>query len=214
MIELLIKTVIAYLLGSLIGSLIVGKLKGDIDIRNEGSGNAGGTNALRTRGKAFAAWVMLIDIGKGVLAVAFLPTLSIPFIPAGTMAADWIGAACAIAVVFGHVYPVFFGFRGGKGVATIVGVLAVLSPWALLVALLIWATVLMLTGYVRLSSIIGVASVPVYALVAAGGNIVNPLFVFGAVMALFVLYTHRSNVRRILEGTEYCFEKAMLLKRR
>ncbi|MGH8370335.1 MAG: glycerol-3-phosphate acyltransferase, partial [Gammaproteobacteria bacterium] len=103
-----IRIVIAYLLGSLMGSLIVGSLRGGVDIRTQGSGNAGGTNALRTQGKLFALWVMLIDVGKGALATLVVPYLPIPFLHPATqvnLGPDWISALCGIAVIVGHVYP-------------------------------------------------------------------------------------------------------------
>ncbi|MGH8372407.1 MAG: glycerol-3-phosphate 1-O-acyltransferase PlsY [Gammaproteobacteria bacterium] len=210
-----IRIVVAYLCGSLIGGLIVGKLHGGVDIRTEGSGNAGGTNALRTQGKLFALWVMLIDIGKGVLATLVVPYFPIPFLHPATqvsLSPDWIMALCGIAVIVGHVFPVFFGFRGGKGMATYVGVLAVQSPFALLIGVAVWVLSLMLTGYVGLSSILAVWAVPVYVLIVWG---VRPgLFWFALSMALFILYTHRGNVARMRAGTENRFKRAMLLRRK
>ena len=125
MLELGFKVFVSYLAGSLNGSLIVGRLFGGIDIRQSGSGNAGGTNALRTQGKLFTFLVMVIDIGKGVLPVLLLPGLEIPGIgldPA--VSRDWLMFTCGAAAIFGHCYPVWFEFRGGKGAATTLGVLA------------------------------------------------------------------------------------------
>jgi glycerol-3-phosphate acyltransferase PlsY len=210
-----IRILVAYLLGSLMGGLIVGKLRGGVDIRTQGSGNAGGTNALRTQGKLFALWVMLIDIGKGVLAVLVVPWFPIPFLHAATqggMSLGWISALCGIAVIVGHVYPVFFGFRGGKGMATYVGVLAVLSPFALLAAVIVWALSLMLSGYVGLASILAVWVAPVYVLFTSGFH--ASVFWFALPMALFILYTHRGNVVRMRAGTESRFKRAMLLRRK
>ena len=163
MLELSIKTLIAYLLGALIGSLIVGRLRGGVDIRTMGSGNAGGTNALRTQGYMFAFWVMLIDIGKGWVAAALLPGLVIPGVgidPA--IDRDWLAVTCAAAVVVGHVYPVWYGFRGGKGAATLVGVLAGLKPVAMLPVLLVWLLTVMITGFVGLATMLATASFPIY----------------------------------------------------
>src|SRR5580700_6338555 len=113
-----IKVILSYLLGSIVGSLLIGRLRGGVDIRKLGSGNAGGTNALRTQGKWFALWVLLIDIGKGWLAVAVIAPILIPGVdPAPADIRVWMPAACGIAVVAGHVYPLWHGFRGGKGVA-------------------------------------------------------------------------------------------------
>src|SRR5579871_4691792 len=129
MLALAIRCLLAYLLGSLMGSLIVGRLYGGVDIRTVGSGNAGGTNALRTQGKVFALWVMLIDVGKGVLATAVVPGLPLPFSSsAPPLDLGWTAALCGALAVFGHVFPLFFGFRGGKGAATFLGCVAVLMP--------------------------------------------------------------------------------------
>src|ERR1700722_5865785 len=100
----LIKVALSYLLGSIVGGLVVGRLRGGVDIRRLGSGNAGGTNALRTQGKGFAFWVMLIDIGKGWLATRVIA----PF--HASQPYDWLAAVCGIAVMLGHVYPLFCGF--------------------------------------------------------------------------------------------------------
>ena len=149
----LLAIAVAYLLGSIVGSLVLGRFRG-VDIRTQGSGNAGGTNALRTQGKGFAALVMLIDVGKGVLAAG----------PLAVVAARWGGdlaslqVACGAAAVVGHVWPVFFGFRGGKGAATLVGVVGTIAPGALLALLGVFAVVLVLSGYVGLSTIIATAS--------------------------------------------------------
>ena len=210
MVELVVKFILSYMVGSIIGSLVVGRIKGGVDIRSEGSGNAGGTNALRTRGKVFAFWVMLIDVGKGVLAVAVIAPISLPLVPEAAFRPEWIAVACGFAAMLGHVWPVFFGFRGGKGVATYVGVLGALAWPALVVALLIFAVVLILTGYVSLGSIVAPIAVALYLLLITG---FGPLTVFGVAMALFILFTHRTNVVRLREGTENQFPKVMLLHR-
>ena len=209
MLALIIRIILAYLLGSLIGSLIVGRLYGGVDIRKLGSGNAGSTNALRTRGKLFALWVMIIDVGKGVVAAGVLPHLLLFPAPVD---AGWTAALCGAAAVVGHVFPVFFRFRGGKGVATFLGVLLVLAPWALIPALLLWTLVLIFTGYVGLSSILAAWSVPVSAGITTGFS--APLFWFGLAMALFIVYTHRGNIHRLVAGSEHQFRRAMLLRRR
>ena len=157
MFVLITKAVFAYALGSLSGSLLLGRRLG-FDIREAGSGNAGGTNALRTRGWRFALGVVVIDIGKGALAVwlaLLLPT---------TAASPGLyveALACGFAAVLGHVFPVFYGFRGGKGAATVVGTIAVLYPVALPPLLLVWLLVLGSTGYVGLATVLaGVSLVP------------------------------------------------------
>src|SRR5262245_11441987 len=161
MLELGLKTLLSYLLGSLIGSLIVGRLRGGVDIRKLGSGNPGGTNALRTQGPVFAIWVILIDAGKGWLAAAVVPGLAL-FGPDPAIDRLWLSVACATAVVVGHVYPVWHGFRGGKGAATLVGVLLGLKPVALLPILLVWLCVVMLSGFVGLATMLATAAFPAY----------------------------------------------------
>ncbi len=214
MLELSIKTLIAYLLGALIGSLIVGQLRGGVDIRKLGSGNAGGTNALRTQGYGFAFWVMVIDIGKGWLAAAVLPGMSIPFVGVDPVVSrDWLAVACAAAVVVGHVYPVWYGFRGGKGAATLVGVLTGLYPIALIPTLLVWVIVVMITGFVGLATMLAVASFPVYLLVSVS-PVPMALLVFGCAMLLFVCYTHRSNIERMWHGSENRVRRLWLFRPR
>lgn len=210
MIELVVKFILSYMVGSIIGSLVIGRIAGGGDIRQEGSGNAGGTNALRTRGKLFALGVMLIDVGKGVFAVLVIAPLALPLVPEAGFDQQWIAVACGVAAMVGHVWPVFFGFRGGKGVATFVGVLGALAWPALVVALLIFAVVLILTGYVSLGSIVAPVAVAIYLLLITG---FGPMTVFGIVMALFILFTHRSNIVRLRDGSENQFPKVMLLHR-
>lgn len=206
---LLLKILIAYLLGSLIGSLIVGKIYGGVDIRTQGSGNAGSTNALRTQGRVFALWVMLIDVGKGVLAAGLLPHL---LAAQNELSPEWTAVACGAAAIVGHVFPVFFRFHGGKGFATFLGVLAMLSWPALIAAVIVWCLVLVLSGYVGLSTLLAAWAVPVFAVIVHG--YAAPLFWFGLVMALFIVYTHRGNIRRLAAGKENRFTRVMLLRRR
>ncbi|HEY2591202.1 MAG TPA: glycerol-3-phosphate acyltransferase, partial [Steroidobacteraceae bacterium] len=121
MIELALKSLFCYLLGSLLGSLLLGRLTGRADIRVLGSGNPGSTNALRSHGKLFALGVAIIDVGKGWLATRIVPMFDLRLASAPATVHHWLAAACGIAVLLGHVFPVWFGFRGGKGVATFFG---------------------------------------------------------------------------------------------
>jgi glycerol-3-phosphate acyltransferase PlsY len=224
MLELAIKLLCAYLLGSLIGALVVGQLRGGVDIRTMGSGNAGGTNALRTQGAAFAIWVMVIDIGKGVLAVAWLPRLDLSgILPASELlswpaTSEWLQVATAVAVVVGHVFPLWFDFRGGKGAATLLGVLVGLMPSAVIPVIVVWALVLLATGYVGLATILATCSFPIYLLLSRDlpnhVEQVLPFFCFGIAMALFVCFTHRANIARMLTGNESRFERVWLLRSR
>jgi len=200
MLELGVKTFIAYLLGTLLGGLLLGRLRG-VDIRGMGSGNAGATNAMRTQGKPFGIAVLLIDMAKGVLAVAWLPGLTLPGVSLDPeVSRQWLAFACGSAVILGHVYPVWFGFRGGKGVATVVGVVGAVEPRLLLPLFGCWLAVVLLTGYVGLASM------------AAGMGLIvtvywlepfdTPLLVFCTAITAFVVYTHRGNIARMRAGTE------------
>ena len=194
---------VAYAIGSLSGSLLLGKLRG-VDIRTQGSGNAGGTNAFRTQGAKFALGAVVIDIGKGALAA----WIGLRF--AGSVHAAWLPYATAFAAAIGHVWPLWHGFRGGKGAATVVGGIAVMWPAAVPVLFAVWLCVLILTGYVGLSTILAGLSFAVFALVADADQ---TRLIFAIAAALLLLFTHRANIARLLAGTESRFEKARLLHR-
>jgi glycerol-3-phosphate acyltransferase PlsY len=194
---------VSYLLGSVSGSLLLGKLRG-VDIRKDGSGSAGGTNALRTQGWKFAIGTVLVDVGKGVLAA----WLAWRFLPAD-LAIAWL-YACVLAAVAGHVWPVFHGFRGGKGAATLVGGLAVVWPQVLLPALAVWLVCLMWGGYVGLSTVLAGISVSLVGLVTGGDGL---RLGFAALIGVFLVYTHRGNLARLRAGTEPRFERVRVLGR-
>lgn len=201
----LLNFVLAYLLGSFSGSLMLGALR-KVDIRLSGSGNAGGTNAFRTQGLRFALGVVFIDVAKGVLAAALISRLHLF---AGGEAGDHSTQAllCGFAAIVGHCFPVWHGFRGGKGAATAVGVLCVIQPWALVPMLLTWLVVLTLSGWVGLATILaGMSLVPAFLWLEAG----PAQLVFAVAVALFLLFTHRSNLHKMRLGSEYRFERAML----
>ena len=193
---------IAYLLGSFSGSLTLGRLRG-VDIRTLGSGNAGGTNALRTQGWAFALGTALIDVGKGALAAG----LALRFSPPAFL---WLPYAAILAAVAGHVWPLWHGFRGGKGAATLIGGMLVLWPLAVAVLIGVWLLVLSISGYVGLATILAVGSLPVLALLSKSNSLRIQFALFAA---LCILYTHRSNVLRLRAGTESRFEKARVWRR-
>jgi glycerol-3-phosphate acyltransferase PlsY len=203
--ELALKVLASYLIGSLIGSLIVGRLRGGVDIRTLGSGNAGGTNALRTQGKSFALWVLLIDIGKGIVVtrlIAPFPILDLMGLHAGPGSyGEWLTVACGFAAIVGHVYPLWHGFRGGKGVATLVGVLFGLDALLLLAVVLTWLVMTLLFGFVGLASMVAAAAVPVFAEIS-GMEPRVPLISFGVAITLLVLFTHRGNIARMRAGNE------------
>ncbi|HNP35434.1 MAG TPA: glycerol-3-phosphate 1-O-acyltransferase PlsY [Woeseiaceae bacterium] len=203
---------LSYLVGSLMGALIVGRLYGRVDIRTMGSGNAGGTNALRTQGALFAFWVLLIDIGKGAIGAGVIPALELPFVPLDpAISRTWLALCCAAAAVVGHVWPMYHRFRGGKGAATFVGTLLVLGPALIFPLVVVWASVIALSGYVGLATIAAAIGLPVW-LAATHLPDDQPLFIYSAAMAIFIVYCHRSNVQRMKSGTENRNTKLMLFK--
>lgn len=197
---------LAYLIGSVSGSLLLGRFRG-VDIRQHGSGNAGGTNALRTQGWKFALGVALIDIGKGALAT----WLALRFAPVDAApGAAAIAHLAAFAAIVGHVWPLWHGFRGGKGAATAVGGLLVLWPWSVSVLIVVWLLVLTSSGYVGLSTVIAGACLP---LLAWWSEAAPERMWFAIAIALFIAFTHRGNLQRLRDGSESRFERARILHR-
>lgn len=213
MLELGTKFLVAYFIGSIMGSLVVGRLRGGIDIRKAGSGNAGGTNALRTQGWLFALAVMVVDVGKGAVAAGIVPGLNLPFVATDPeISRVWLALCCAGAAVVGHVWPMWHEFRGGKGAATLVGTLTVLAPNLILPVLLVWAWVLVLFGYVGLATITAAVSAPVYlALTRLPDD--QPLFIYCTVLGAYLVFSHRSNLQRMRAGTESRNTRLMLFRR-
>ncbi|MCH8058453.1 MAG: glycerol-3-phosphate 1-O-acyltransferase PlsY [Proteobacteria bacterium] len=205
MIGLLIKIALSYLLGSVSGSMVVGSLR-QVDIRQQGSGNAGGTNAFRTQGFKFALFVVLIDIGKGFLAAWLLPQFDLGKLDAD-ISLDVQMLSCGFAVVVGHCFPLWHGFRGGKGAATTVGALLFIHPLVVIPMITVWLSVLVLTGWVGLATILAaVTMVPAFLWMDGASG---PLWL-GIALAVFLIFTHRSNITDMLNGTEYRFKKIML----
>jgi glycerol-3-phosphate acyltransferase PlsY len=212
MLELGVKLLIAYLLGTLLGSLILGHLRG-VDIRSMGSGNAGATNAMRTQGKLFGLLVLLIDVAKGVFAVAWLPGAVLPGVGIDPdVPRLWLMLACGFAVIVGHVYPVWFSFRGGKGAATVVGVIAAVELRLLVPLLVSWFIVLLLTGYVGLATMLSGFALVAAVYVLEPDNIA--LLIFCAAVTLFIVYTHRSNIDRMRKGQENRARRLWLFRSR
>lgn len=187
----------AYLLGSLSFSLLVVRVLRGLDLREVGSGNAGATNVLRTAGPVPALLVLLLDIAKGVAPVMVGRALAAP--------GPVIGGAAA-AAVFGHIYPLYFGFRGGKGVATITGALATLAPVSALFSAVIFAFAVLVTRWVSLGSISAIGSFPLWVWISGRVGWAEPaepwLLVTATVLAALVVYKHRANIGRMLAGTE------------
>lgn len=182
---------VAYLLGSLSFAVIVVRAVSGKDIRTQGSGNAGATNVLRAYGKKLALFVALLDVAKGTAAVLLMRLAT---------ADPWWSAAAGLAAVVGHVFPVFYGFRGGKGVATAVGAFAVLAPLALLCCLAVFILVVALTRYVSLGSVISMVLLPPVAGVLFRAP--RPVVTAAAVTALVVVFKHLGNLKRLARGEE------------
>jgi len=217
MLELGIKILLGYLLGAVNGSLLIGKFVG-VDIRSVGSGNAGGTNALRTQGIGFAIGVMLIDVGKGFVPAWLLPSLALPGVPVDpTISRIWLMLACGSASVVGHCYPVWFGFAGGKGAATTVGMLIAVAPALLLPGLAVFAGVLITTGFVGLATMTTVSALPIILWWQSGpadAPTAMPTVIVLALLAVFIVYMHRENIVRMSRGEESRMHKVMLFRRR
>lgn len=205
MMDLLFKAILAYLLGSVSGSMVLGAFR-HVDIRKSGSGNAGGTNAFRTQGFGFALGVVLIDIGKGALAAGFIPGLTIAAL-GQPVSAEIQMLTCGFAAVVGHCFPVWYGFRGGKGAATAVGSLVIIQPFVLLPMIATWLLVLVLTGWVGLATMLAAISlVPAFYWLGVS----NAQLLFSVLLAAFVVAMHRSNIVKMSSGTEHRFQRIRL----
>lgn len=194
MLNYLIIVVIAYLLGNISTSYIVAKKLAGVDIRTQGSGNAGSTNVLRTLGKKAGALTFIGDVLKGFIAVMIARLIaSIFHIDQATCA-----YLAVVAVVLGHNYPVFLGFKGGKGVATSLGSMLAMNPITALQCLGFFAIVVAITKYVSLGSILGIGLSPILMMTQHNTK--------GVLVTLFltvsVAYTHKENIKRLLNGTE------------
>jgi glycerol-3-phosphate acyltransferase PlsY len=213
MLELGVKFLLSYFIGSVMGALLIGRLRGGVDIRTAGSGNAGGTNALRTQGWLFALGVVIIDVGKGALGAGLVPGLDLPFVDEGAnVSYEWLVVCCAAAAVIGHVWPLWHEFRGGKGAATLIGTLIVMSPMLIVPVLVVWSLMLVLTGYVGLSTMCAGIAAPLWlALTRLPEG--QPLFIYCVAMAGYLVFSHRSNIRRMRAGTENRMTRAMLFRR-
>lgn len=190
----------AFLLGSLPTGYLVARAKG-IDIRKHGSGNIGATNVFRTLGKTAGSFVFLVDALKGFAAVWL-----------GTRCgggSEWAGIVAAIASIAGHNYTPWLGFKGGKGIATSAGALVALMPTAVLTIAIVWFAVFLATRYVSLASICAAAALPVAVgvLWSAGYGGSAPLFGFSVLIAALAIWRHRSNIKRLLGGTEHRFQR-------
>lgn len=193
--------VLAYLLGSIPSAVWIGKKYYGIDIREYGSKNAGTTNMLRVLGRRAAAPVFALDFLKGFVAVTVIELMQYDdLIGHNDIINLKIGAV--VAAVLGHIFPIFAGFRGGKGVATLVGAVTGIYPPAALLCFGVWIVVLMISHYVSLSSMIAGCCFPVFTLISPKVNGSKAFVVFSFIIAILLLVTHRKNIKRLREGTE------------
>ena len=199
----ILTALIAYLLGSIPTGFLAAKARG-LDIRTVGSGNIGATNVFRSLGAPAGVFVLLADAAKGWLAVKVIATLVCDRLcpAAGPEAREWFQIVAALCAVLGHNYTCWLHFKGGKGIATSAGVLAALVPWALLIILGVWVVVFAASRYVSLASILASLALP-FAAWATGES--TTLIAITAAMAALAVYKHRSNIQRLLKGTENRF---------
>lgn len=186
----------AYAIGSIPFGYLIVRLSAGADVRQTGSGGTGATNVSRRAGKAAGVLTLLLDAAKGAIAVLI----------AAWWSEGWVVALAALAVIVGHIFPVWLGFRGGKGMATAVGVFFVLAPFALLCAGIVFAAVVLLTRYVSLASLSAAASIPLFLwlqklLIQPRAEIKAPLTA-AVVTALLIIFAHRGNIARLVNGTE------------
>ena len=197
----IVLTIVAYLLGSIPSAVWIGKYYYGVDIREHGSHNAGTTNMLRVLGRRAALPVFAIDFLKGFVAVtlsnliAYDPEIQTNFI-------FNVKILLVVAAVLGHIFPLFAGFRGGKGVATLAGAVTGVYPPAILLCLAVWLVTLMITHYVSLSSMLAGVMFPIFILISPRTNQSISLVIFSICVAVLLIVTHRKNIKRLREGTE------------
>ncbi|HKR23092.1 MAG TPA: glycerol-3-phosphate 1-O-acyltransferase PlsY [Pyrinomonadaceae bacterium] len=188
--RLVLVVIIAYLIGSIPFGYLIVRAKEGGDVRETGSGGTGATNVTRRAGRSAGVLTLILDAVKGALAIVVAQLLSNN---------DWSLAASAIAVIVGHIFPIWLGFKGGKGVATGVGVFLVLAPLAVLCAGVVFLAVVWLTKYVSLGSILAAATIPLFVWLQAE---TRSLLTAAAVGALLIIFAHRANITRLWYGTE------------
>ena len=199
-----IAILLAYLIGSIPTSVWIGRIFYNVDVRKEGSGNAGATNTIRVLGYKAGIPVLLLDIFKGWLAVY----ISNFFWDGSLTFPDLVDLKImlASAAVIGHVFPIYVGFKGGKGIATLLGIGLALYPLGALIAVGIFILTLIITGYVSLSSMIASVTFPIVELLILGNTEYISLTILAICVAIFVPLTHRKNIKRLIQGEESKFK--------
>lgn len=210
MISLFIVAVLSYLIGSFPTSILVGKHLKGIDIREHGSGNAGGTNVLRTLGWKAGISVILIDVAKGWVATYYIAELGYEN---GMISPLLVQILAGVSAIIGHVYTIFAKFKGGKGVGTAAGMLIAIYPLALIFCFSVFLLVAFSTKYVSLASILAAITLPLslYLIEIYTEQPTPPIqFYFAVLVAIFIVFTHRSNIGRLLKGEENRFGSARI----
>lgn len=200
--NLFVFSLLAYLCGAIPTSILIGKWFFGKDIRDHGSGNAGATNAFRVFGKPTGIIVVVVDMAKGWMPVACFPQW---FGQVEGISIELLAVVFGVLAVAGHIWTVFAQFRGGKGVATGAGMMLGLFPGAVLAGLIVFGLILIITRYVSFASILGSVTMPVVLIIQPMLENQKPIPVFviaSALIAALILFTHRGNIRRLIEGTE------------
>ena len=190
MLDFVVAAAISYILGSIPNGLILGKAIWGVDLRQHGSKNIGATNAWRTIGKAGGISIFALDFLKGAVSA---------YLGLHLGGSELAGVLCGILAIAGHSWSVFLAFKGGKGVATGLGVIAALMPEVTLIVFAVWFAIVYFTGYVSLGSIVGAALVPILTLFF---GLHTEFLILGLIAAVFIIYRHKSNIERLLNGTE------------
>lgn len=194
---------LAWLVGGLLGAELLAKVWRGESLRSSGSGNPGASNALRVRGKLFALLVLLWDVLKAVAVLSLLPPLLLPY---ADMLLPDLSALLGLAVVAGHLWPPLYGFKGGKGVATALGVLLVVLPAVVPAVLLLWLLLFFATGYAGLASAIASVLLPVWAISTGDADSGKALMAFCMMLTALILGAHRENLQKLLRGQENRFD--------
>ncbi len=207
MFSLIVIILLSYLVGSFPTSIVTGRMMRRIDIREHGSGNAGGTNVFRVLGWKAGLVVALVDIGKGMLATLLVSKIRVDVVPLDAMPVQIIAG---VSAVIGHIWTVLAKFKGGKGVATGAGMIIALFPWAALICFFIFITIVLTTRYVSVGSIAATSALPLVLMLLDrifGKTVPHSGYVFSILVTLLIFYTHRTNIRRLIDGTENRFNK-------
>ena len=205
MISIAVIIILSYLAGSLPTSIIAGKVLKSIDIREHGSGNAGATNVLRVLGWKAASVVGIIDLLKGFVATVYISGIAFGDVP---VSHDIVRIAAGLSAVIGHIWTVFSGFKGGKGVLTVIGMFFGLSPVSVILCIAVASTVFMVTKYVSATSITGAVSLVMIVAIRKYllmHDIGTTLFILTLLISVLIIFTHRSNIQRLINGTEIKF---------